>query len=157
MIQLPILFRLNFDMQKSSVPWLSQHHRVRLSFRVAKSIDFHSIELFPSAESLNGSFTVLVFRKLRPPRALHDVQGVGAILPCEPSPACPQLRSRCEHCEPWAVLRHQLSRAFASFFGGVKQLIGRSTPVDARTLVNAAVVQPDETHGKYLSDCRVAK
>ena len=42
-------------------------------------------------------------------------------------------------------------------FGLFKRLIGRSTPVGARTLVDAAVVQGDESHGKYFSDCRRAK
>lgn len=34
-----------------------------------------------------------------------------------------------------------------------KRMIGRSTSVGARTLVDAAVVQGPASHGQYLSDC----
>lgn len=40
-------------------------------------------------------------------------------------------------------------------FTGFKRFIGRSTSVGARTLVDAAVVQSDESHGQYLGDCVV--
>lgn len=40
-------------------------------------------------------------------------------------------------------------------FTGFKRFIGRSTAVGARTLVDAAVVQSDESHGQYLGDCVV--
>ena len=41
--------------------------------------------------------------------------------------------------------------------GLYKRLIGRSTSIGARTLVDGAAVQGNDTHGKYLSDCRVQK
>lgn len=50
-----------------------------------------------------------------------------------------------------------LTGAMATLFEGFKRLIGRSTAVGARTLVDAAVVQGDDSHGKYLSDCRIYK
>jgi hypothetical protein len=40
-------------------------------------------------------------------------------------------------------------------FGGVKRSIGRSTSIEARTLVDGAVVKGEESHGQYLGDCRV--
>ena len=42
-------------------------------------------------------------------------------------------------------------------FGLYKRLIGRSTSIGARTLVNGAVVQGNGSHGKYLSDCHMHK
>lgn len=38
-------------------------------------------------------------------------------------------------------------------FTFVKRMIGRSTSIGARTLVDAAVVQGPASHGQYLSDC----
>lgn len=40
-------------------------------------------------------------------------------------------------------------------FGGFKRFIGRAPAIGARTLVDAAVVQGDDTHGQYLGDCVV--
>lgn len=40
-------------------------------------------------------------------------------------------------------------------FGLFKRFIGRAPAIGARTLVDAAVVQGDDTHGKYLGDCIV--
>jgi hypothetical protein len=37
----------------------------------------------------------------------------------------------------------------------VKRVIGRSTKVGARTLVDSAVVQAQESHGRYLEDCKI--
>jgi hypothetical protein len=39
--------------------------------------------------------------------------------------------------------------------GGVKRVIGRSTKVGARALVDNAVVQAQESHGRYLEDCKI--
>ncbi|KAL8834271.1 MAG: hypothetical protein Q9170_003816, partial [Blastenia crenularia] len=47
-----------------------------------------------------------------------------------------------------------LTGALAVTFGAFKRVIGRPTAIGARTLVDAAVVQGDESHGKYFSDCR---
>ncbi|KAI4130860.1 MAG: hypothetical protein LQ338_001537 [Usnochroma carphineum] len=49
----------------------------------------------------------------------------------------------------------EFSGALKFFFGLFKRAIGRSTSVGARTLVYAAVVAGDESHGKYTSDCRI--
>lgn len=40
--------------------------------------------------------------------------------------------------------------------GVVKRILGRSTPVGARTLVHAAVAAGEQSHGKYLMDQKVA-
>lgn len=52
-----------------------------------------------------------------------------------------------------------LHRDASGIIGGVlsvmKRAIGRSSAVGARTLVDAAVVQGSNTHGKYLGDCRI--
>lgn len=53
-------------------------------------------------------------------------------------------------------LHRSLEGMMGKFFMSVKRLIGRSTPVGARTLVHAAVVAGKESHGKYLMDERVA-
>ena len=44
-------------------------------------------------------------------------------------------------------------RILGIIFAFVKRMIGRSTSIGARTLVDAAVVQGPESHGQYLSDC----
>ena len=43
--------------------------------------------------------------------------------------------------------------ALGILFTICKRLVGRSTSVGARTLVDAAVVQGSASHGQYLSDC----
>ena len=53
-------------------------------------------------------------------------------------------------------LHTEVTGALGVVFGIYKRIIGRSTSVGARTLVNAAVVQGMESHGRYLSDCAVA-
>ena len=53
-------------------------------------------------------------------------------------------------------LHRTLGGAPGKVFGGMKRAIGRSTPIGARTLVHAAAVAGPETHGKYLSDEKVA-
>ncbi|KAL9594848.1 MAG: hypothetical protein Q9179_005217 [Wetmoreana sp. 5 TL-2023] len=53
-------------------------------------------------------------------------------------------------------LHTEVTGALGVIFGLYKRMIGRSTAVGARTLVNAAVVQGPQSHGKYLSDCSVA-
>ena len=50
-------------------------------------------------------------------------------------------------------LHTEVTGALGVVFGIYKRLIGRSTSVGARTLVNAAVVQGRSSHGQYLSDC----
>ena len=50
-------------------------------------------------------------------------------------------------------LHTEVTGALGVIFGIYKRLIGRSTSVGARTLVNAAVVQGPSSHGQYLSDC----
>lgn len=54
-------------------------------------------------------------------------------------------------------LHGEFSGALDLIFGLVKRAIGRSTSVGARTLVSAAVVLGDESHGKYTTDCRIGK
>ena len=44
-------------------------------------------------------------------------------------------------------------RVLGIVFTFAKRMIGRSTSVGARTLVDAAVVQGPASHGQYLSDC----
>ena len=44
-------------------------------------------------------------------------------------------------------------RILGMIFTFAKRMIGRSTSVGARTLVDAAIVQGVESHGRYLSDC----
>ncbi|KAF6225124.1 hypothetical protein HO133_010320 [Letharia lupina] len=44
-------------------------------------------------------------------------------------------------------------RALGIVFTAIKRMIGRSTSVGARTLVDAAVAQGPASHGQYLSDC----
>ena len=44
-------------------------------------------------------------------------------------------------------------RVLGAVFTLVKRMIGRSTSVGARTLVDAAVVKGSESHGRFLSDC----
>ncbi|KAL8940819.1 MAG: hypothetical protein Q9216_002608 [Gyalolechia sp. 2 TL-2023] len=53
-------------------------------------------------------------------------------------------------------LHTEVTGVLGAVFGVYKRMIGRSTMVGARTLVNAAVVQGAPSHGKYLSDCAVA-
>lgn len=53
-------------------------------------------------------------------------------------------------------LHTEVTGVLGVVFGIYKRMIGRSTAVGARTLVNAAVVQGTESHGKYLSDCSLA-
>ncbi len=53
-------------------------------------------------------------------------------------------------------LHRTLSGPLGKVFGGMKRAIGRSTEVGARTLVHGAVVAGEETHGRYLSDEKVA-
>ena len=53
-------------------------------------------------------------------------------------------------------LHRTLDGVFGKVFGGVKRVIGRPTPIGARTLVHAAAVAGPDTHGKYLSDEKVA-
>lgn len=53
-----------------------------------------------------------------------------------------------------------LSREADGTFGGfmfdlVKKLIGRSTSLGGRTLVDAAVKHGPESHGQYLEDCKI--
>lgn len=52
-------------------------------------------------------------------------------------------------------LHRHATGIFGTVLGGYKRVVGRSSSVGARTLVNAAVVQVNSTHGKYLSDNRV--
>ncbi len=52
-------------------------------------------------------------------------------------------------------LHREANGAFGMILGVMKRMIGRSTPVGARTLAHAAVVASSETHGKYLSDERI--
>ena len=53
-------------------------------------------------------------------------------------------------------LHRSVEGMIGKVFMSVKRLIGRSTPVGARTLVHAAVVAGKESHGKYLMDERIA-
>ena len=53
-------------------------------------------------------------------------------------------------------LHRSLSGPLGKVFGGMKRAIGRPTPVGARTLVHAAVVAGRESHGRYMSDEKVA-
>ncbi|KAL8636359.1 MAG: hypothetical protein Q9228_006238 [Teloschistes exilis] len=53
-------------------------------------------------------------------------------------------------------LHTEVTGALGVVFGIYKRIIGRSTAVGARTLVNAAVVQGEQSHGRYLSDCAMA-
>ena len=53
-------------------------------------------------------------------------------------------------------LHRTLGGPLGKVFGGVKRAIGRPTDVGARTLVHAAVVAGKESHGRYLSDEKVA-
>ena len=54
-------------------------------------------------------------------------------------------------------LHTEVTGALGFVFGIYKRLIGRSTSVGARTLVDAAVVQGARSHGQYLSDCAIAR
>ena len=54
-------------------------------------------------------------------------------------------------------LHTEVTGALGFVFGIYKRLIGRSTSLGARTLVDAAVVQGPGSHGQYLSDCAFAK
>lgn len=53
-------------------------------------------------------------------------------------------------------LHRSIGGVLGKIFGAVKRILGRSTPVGARTLVHAAVVAGNESHGKYLMDQRIA-
>lgn len=53
-------------------------------------------------------------------------------------------------------LHRSLGGALGKVFGAMKRAIGRPTEVGARTLVHAAVVAETESHGRYLSDEKVA-
>lgn len=52
-------------------------------------------------------------------------------------------------------LHRHATGIFGAILNGYKRVVGRSISIGARTLVNAAVVQKNATHGKYLSDNRV--
>ena len=54
-------------------------------------------------------------------------------------------------------LHTEVTGALGFVFGLYKRMIGRSTSIGARPLVDAAVVQGAGSHGQYLSDCAVAK
>ncbi|KAL9595234.1 MAG: hypothetical protein Q9219_006568 [cf. Caloplaca sp. 3 TL-2023] len=53
-------------------------------------------------------------------------------------------------------LHTEVTGALGVVLGIYKRMIGRSTAIGARTLVDAAIVQGEKSHGKYLSDCAVA-
>jgi len=52
-------------------------------------------------------------------------------------------------------LHREVPGVQGAVLGGVKRVIGRSTRIGARTLVDGAVVQGRESHGRYLEDCKV--
>jgi NAD(P)-dependent dehydrogenase (short-subunit alcohol dehydrogenase family) len=51
-------------------------------------------------------------------------------------------------------LHREVPGAQGAVLGGVKRVIGRSTWIGARTLVDGAVMQGRESHGRYLEDCK---
>ena len=52
-------------------------------------------------------------------------------------------------------LHRDVDGVFGTILGVVKRIMGRSTPLGARTLAHAAVVASAESHGKYLSDGKI--
>lgn len=52
-------------------------------------------------------------------------------------------------------LHHETSGISGSILAAMKRLIGRSTPIGARTLTDAAVKHGEEVHGQYLGDCKL--
>ena len=52
-------------------------------------------------------------------------------------------------------LHRDATGAIGTVFSSFKRAIGRPTSIGARTLVDAAVVQGIESHGKYLGDCQI--
>lgn len=52
-------------------------------------------------------------------------------------------------------LHREVPGVQGAILGTVKRGIGRSTKIGARTLVDGAVVQAQESHGRYLEDCKV--
>ncbi|KAL8984292.1 MAG: hypothetical protein Q9205_001707, partial [Flavoplaca limonia] len=53
-------------------------------------------------------------------------------------------------------LHAEVTGALGLVFGIYKRMIGRSIAIGARTLVNAAVIQGEQSHGRYLSNCAMA-
>lgn len=54
-------------------------------------------------------------------------------------------------------LHTEITGALGSIFRVYKRIIGRPTSIGARPIVNAAVVQGQQSHGHYLSDCAIAR
>jgi len=52
-------------------------------------------------------------------------------------------------------LHTEVPGVVGAVLGTVKRIIGQTTMVGARTLVDGAVVQGAGSHGQYLSDCRL--
>lgn len=52
-------------------------------------------------------------------------------------------------------LHHETSGISGGILAGMKRVVGRSSPVGARTLTDAAVKHGDEVHGQYLGDCKL--
>ncbi|RYP36601.1 hypothetical protein DL767_003305 [Monosporascus sp. MG133] len=52
-------------------------------------------------------------------------------------------------------LHHETSGISGSILAAVKRVIGRPSPVGARTLTDAAVKHGEEVHGQYIGDCKL--
>ncbi|RYO91776.1 hypothetical protein DL766_002414 [Monosporascus sp. MC13-8B] len=52
-------------------------------------------------------------------------------------------------------LHHEATGISGGILAIVKRVIGRSSPVGARTLTDAAVKHGEEVHGQYLGDCKL--
>lgn len=52
----------------------------------------------------------------------------------------------------WSGLAHEFMNPAVKL---LMILLARSTEIGSRTLVHASVTAGDETHGKYLSDCKI--
>lgn len=52
-------------------------------------------------------------------------------------------------------LHHETNGISGGILAATKRLVGRSSPIGARTLTDAAVKHGEEVHGQYLGDCRL--
>ena len=98
--------------------------------------NFDAIERYITSKLLGQLFLVELAKRVPPTVAIVNAVSPGL-------------------CRGSSLHREMNSGMLGAMFSGYKRVLGRPTDVGARTLTDAAVNHGQETHGQYLSECKV--
>ncbi|KAI0723512.1 hypothetical protein C8Q76DRAFT_615793 [Earliella scabrosa] len=98
--------------------------------------NFDAIERYITSKLLGQLFLVELAKRVPPTVAIVNAVSPGL-------------------CRGSSLHREMNSGMLGAMFSGYKRVLGRPTDVGARTLTDAAVNHGKETHGQYLSECKI--